>query len=298
MAEEQLNPKYLNRIKQFRLLDDTFFAVCFANDIQLTEFVLRILLDKEDLDVIDTRTQYTMKNLLGHSVTFDVYAADSSGRKYDIEVQRDNRGAIPKRARYHSSLIDGRILEKGEPYQKLPETYVIFITEKDFWEDGLPVYHIERTVMETGKPFGDEAHIIYVNASYATKLPPEDMDALTKLLHDFNCSDPNKMYYSLVAQKVQHFKEDEQEVKHMCQIMEELYEEARQDAFAEAEAKFAEERVAVERAAKAEAEEIAKEKAMKSAIRMIKDGLKVEKISEYTSLPVDKVQELADLIAG
>lgn len=72
-------------------------------------------------------------------------------------------------------------------------------------------------------------------------------------------------------------------------VIEELCEEVRQETLAQAEVKFAAEKTRF-------AEE--RENAMKSAIRMIKDGLKAEKISEYTSLPVEKVQELADLIAG
>lgn len=290
MEEEVRKAKYLERIKRFRLMDDTFFEVCFEHDVKLTEFVLRILLDKADLHVIRAHSQYSIKNLVGHSVTFDAYATDDEGKKYDIEVQRDNRGAIPKRARYHSSLLDGRSLVKNGKYKDLVETYVIFITENDVMGDGLPLYHIERTVMETGRPFNDEAHIVYVNTSYAKVLgwdeeEPDELSPLVKLMHDFRCANPNDMYYDIFAQRTRYFKENEKGVSHMCEIMEELYEEARQ----EAEAKFEEEKVRF-------AEE--KEAAMKNAIRMIKDGLKVEKISEYTSLPVEKVQELADLIAG
>ena len=31
---------------------------------------------------------------------------DSTGKKYDIEVQRSDNGADPYRARYHSSMLD------------------------------------------------------------------------------------------------------------------------------------------------------------------------------------------------
>ncbi|MBQ5544458.1 MAG: hypothetical protein IIU00_02185, partial [Clostridia bacterium] len=45
-------------IQQFRLIDDTFFAVCFENRPDLMEFVLRIILDKDDLHVTEMKTQY------------------------------------------------------------------------------------------------------------------------------------------------------------------------------------------------------------------------------------------------
>ena len=48
---------------------------------------------------------------------------------------------------------------------------------------GLPIYHIDRTAKETGKLFGDESHIIYVNSQI------KDEFALGKLIHDFSCTD-------------------------------------------------------------------------------------------------------------
>ena len=50
---------------------------------------------------------------------------------YNIEVQRNDKGAGVKRARYNSSLIDANVTEPGDEYEKLNETYVIFITEND-----------------------------------------------------------------------------------------------------------------------------------------------------------------------
>lgn len=54
---------------------------------------------------------------------------DLTGRVYNIEIQRSDSGADVKRARYNSSLIDANVTEPGESYEKLNETYVIFITE-------------------------------------------------------------------------------------------------------------------------------------------------------------------------
>ena len=64
-------------------------------------------------------------------VRFDVFARDSKGREYDIEIQRADRGAEPKRARYNSALMDANALKTGEDVGKLRDTYVIFITEND-----------------------------------------------------------------------------------------------------------------------------------------------------------------------
>ena len=96
------------------------------------------------------------------------------GKQYNIEIQRADRGAGGKRARYHSSLIDVNVTEPGDKLENLAETYVIFITERDVMGDGLPIYHINRVVEETGKKFQDEAHIIYVNGAYRRSIASGD----------------------------------------------------------------------------------------------------------------------------
>ena len=269
--DELQHQKNLERIKKLRLLDDDFLSVCFDQDKECTQFVLRILLNKEDLKVIEVKTQYSVKNLQGHSVILDVFATDSNNMRYDIEIQRADRGASPKRARYNSSLIDDQVLIAGDSYEVLPETYVIFITENDVIGKGRPIYHIERMITETGEAFEDGSHIVYVNAAY------KDDSQLGKLMHDFSCANPNDMNYSVLAQKTRYFKEDTKGVTHMCRIMEEMCAEVRAEGFADGKANA--------------------EVAIKNAIRMLKDGLQVEKISQYTELPVEKVEELAALIA-
>lgn len=55
-------------------------------------------------------------------------------KPYDIEIQRSDKGAGAKRARYNSALMDADITEPGEEAEKLPESYVIFITENDIYK--------------------------------------------------------------------------------------------------------------------------------------------------------------------
>ncbi|MBQ7733775.1 MAG: hypothetical protein IJT58_07130 [Synergistaceae bacterium] len=75
------------------------------------------------------------------------------------------------------------------------ENVVIFITATDVLKGNLPIYTIERTVTQTGKPFGDGTYIIYVNASI------QDMTTeLGKLMHDFTCPDTSKMCYAMLAE--------------------------------------------------------------------------------------------------
>ena len=97
---------------------------------------------------------------------------------------------------------------------------MIFITENDVLERGLPIYHIDRVIKETGEVFQDESHIIYVNSQMRNET------ALGKLMHDFSCTSAKDMYYEVLAERVHYFKEDEKGVATMCKAMEEMRNEA------------------------------------------------------------------------
>ena len=127
--------------------------------------------------------------------------------------------------RYHSAIRDVSSLEPGQDFTKLPTTYVIIITEEDYWGEGLPLYHIDRVIRENGKDFGDSAHIIYVNAAY------QGDDPIGLLMADFRERNPNKMHYPELANRVNALKNSEEEVKKMCQAMEITYNEGRIEGY-------------------------------------------------------------------
>ena len=258
LTEEQLHEQDLQRIKDFKLMDDGFLNACFADNIPATELILRIILGKTDLIVNSVETQKTLKNLFGRSLRLDIKATDLMKKVYNVEVQRDDTGADPKRARYHGSLMDANIVEPGEKFQNIPETYVIFITERDYFEQRKPIYEADRYYR--GKrnkliPLNDGLHIVYVNGAYKGK------SDIGKLAHDFRCTEPDDMYFKELAERARYFKKDEGGVKEMCKMLEDM----RTD------------------------------NSKQIALRMIADGkLSIEKIAEYTSLPVEVVKELAE----
>ena len=221
---DQRYEETLQRIKRLRLFDDDFFTKCFEGSPECTELLLHIILERPDLRVVEVKVQYTIKNLQGRSVRLDIFAVDSTGKRYNIEIQRDDRGAGARRARFNSSLIDANILLAGDDPENLPENYVIFITEHDVLGWNKPVYHIERTIRETGSLFGDGSHILYVNGSWRDESP------VGRLMHDFSCTEPDDMNYALLADRVRYFKEDKEGVQTMCKIIEDYAKEAAKEA--------------------------------------------------------------------
>ena len=214
MLKKGVRSEYWALIQRFRLIDDTFFNVCFDNYIEGMQLLLRIFFGRDDLVVKHVVAQRSTDNLYGRGVRFDVLAEDSEGKIYACEVQRANKGAIPRRARYNSSMMDARELAKGEEYSKLPETWVIFITENDIYGAGFPLYHVERIVQELQRPFDDGAHILYVNGANRDDTP------LGRLMQDFFCENPEQMNYKELAERADYFKAGAEGVNTMCELME------------------------------------------------------------------------------
>ena len=225
LTEEQWHEKYLQTLENYRPIDDDFFTKLFQDNIPLAEKVLRIITDVKDLHLTSIKTQETLKKLAGsRSVRFDAFGHDNLNREFDIEVQRADSGASPKRARYHSSSIDTNYLKAGQDFDVLPTTYVIFITENDIFGKNELIYRFDRMDKKLGLSFDDEAHIIYVNGAYNN---PNDTSELAKLVHDFRCSNADEMYTQLLAERTRYFKETPEGVSEMCKAMEEMQKTAR-----------------------------------------------------------------------
>lgn len=225
---KQQHQEDLQRLRDLRPIDDDFMRCLFQDNIPLAEFVLRIITDKQDLIITDCETQKDMKRLVGaRSICLDAYGTDSNGKRYDLEIQRQEKGADPHRARYHSSVMDVENLHSGQKFKELPDTYTIFIIEKDFYGKSEPVYPIERMNLATGKPFEDGEHILYVNGEYRGE------SNLGKLMHDFNCTQASDMNFKLMADRTRYLKENPKGVKEMCRIMEDMRNESLKEGIRE-----------------------------------------------------------------
>ena len=213
---EQRYEEYRKILKKLTIMSDIFMRNVLKEK-ECTEYLLRIIMQKKDLHVVEQTIQKDYKNLQGRSGILDCVARDGQDKQYDIEIQQENEGASPKRARYHSSLMDCNTLKPGQNFDELPENYVIFITRKDVLQKGLPICHIERKIRETKDDFQDGSHMIYVNSQN------EEDSELGRLMHDLNCMDADEMYSEVLAKRVKELKETEEGVERMCTEMEEIY---------------------------------------------------------------------------
>ena len=268
-SSSAMKPEYLAELEQMRLMDDTFMSKCLENAPECIELILQVILGKKDLKVVKSQTEYPIKSLQGRGVRFDVFARDSEGREYDIEIQRSDHGAEPRRARYNSALMDANALDSGEDFAKLRDTYVIFITEDDVMGDGQELYSYLRIEESSGKRLRDGTHIIYVNG--ATRSETE----IGRLIHDLLCRDAAEMYFDVLRIRVSQFKNSEEGRHYMCEAMERI--EARGEARGKLEGK----------------REGRRETMLATAKRLLANGkLMLKEIAECSGLSLAQVKKL------
>ena len=262
--------RYRGLLKNFTLMNDVFMRNVFK-DRECTEYVLQVILEKKDLKVREQIIQKDYKNLQGRSAILDCVALDADERQYNIEIQQENEGASPKRARYHSGLMDMNTLNAGQDFDELPETHVIFITRDDVLGYNLPIYHIGRKIEEVGTDFKDEAYIIYVNSSR------QDDTELGRLMKDFHCKNAEDIHSEVLARRVYELKETQEGVDSMCREMDEIYNEGakrgRDEGIAQG-IEFGE-----------------MKKAKETALALAEKGMSVADIADIVKVSVKLVQE-------
>ena len=274
MADEKIMPenglevryeRYKGIIKNFTLMSDIFMRNVFKQR-ECLEYVLQVIMEKQDLKVIDQIIQKDYKNLQGRSAIMDCVARDSEGKQFDVEIQQDNEGASPKRARYHSGLMDMNTLNPGQDFDELPESYVIFITRDDILGYDFPIYHIDRHIKEADDSFQDEAHIIYVNSR------KQEGTELGRLMHDLHCKNADEMHSPVLAKRVHELKDTQKGVELMCHEMEKIYSEGMESGEKRGELKAKKE----------------------TALSLAEMGLPVEKIAKAVNHDVNEVQKWID----
>ena len=262
---EQRYERYKEKIKHFTIMNDIFMRNVLK-EISCTEYILQVIMNRTDLKVIDQTLQKDYKNLQGRSAILDCVAKDAENNFFNVEIQGENDGASPKRARYHCGLLDMNLLNPGDLFDNLPETYVIFITKNDVLGYNQPISHIQRRIKETEDIFQDGQHILYVNSK------KQDDTELGRLMHDLHCKEADKIYTNVLSARVQQLKETTEGVNQMCQELEEIYNEGEQSGFLRGE----------------QSGEL--KKARETALTLLDMGMPAEQIAKAVNLSIETVQ--------
>lgn len=203
-------------VSQFNLMDDTFFAVVMENN-DAAEYLLSHLLNKK-VKVIENKTQYSIRNAEGHSIVLDALVTDEDNKLYNVEIQVGSRNNHERRIRYYHAAIDWSFLSKGKDYSKLPDLYMIFISEFDPFKKNKVHYKIKHYVEDADLEYDNGIYIHYFNTAVT------DGTFLSELMQYLKLSDPNNNKFGALSKQVNNCKTVNEEVDTMCKAVEEYAE--------------------------------------------------------------------------
>ena len=228
-AKEQLTKYDKNyqqtqeKIAKYRPIDDTFFEK-IAEDSEVCEELLRVILQDSELRVLEVNPQKSIKNLQGRSVRLDALCVRGDKRFCNIEVHRANDENPLKRIRYNTSCITANIVTPGEKFEMLPEINAVYISEFDVFKLKRTIYHIEPIITETKDVVDNGLHEIHVNTAI------DDGSEISELMQCFLQTDVNNKKFPKFSQRVYYFKHNKEGIKTMCSISEEFRQEGIQQA--------------------------------------------------------------------
>lgn len=146
--------------------NDYIFGFVMRNRELCEGLLRRILPNVRGLKVVEVRQQSVVENALGvHGIRLDIYARDSKGVLYDIEMQTSSIKHLPRRMRFYQGTLDSRNLEKGTDYSRLPKTYIIFVCCFDPFNKGRLLYRFENYCKEADQYLDDGSAKFVVNVT-------------------------------------------------------------------------------------------------------------------------------------
>lgn len=217
-------------IQSLNVIDDVFFHKV-AEDPEVCEEILRIILEKPKLKVIQCQVQRFLRNNGAHSVILDALCELDDGSLANIEVQKADDDNHQKRVRFNQSNIDTLFAEKGIKYEELPDIYMVFISKFDIFDKGRTIYHIDRVIRETGDVVENGIYELYVN------LAVSDGTEIAELMQYFKTSVGTNEKFEKLCSRVDYFKHEREGVKVMATLFEQYVAKERAEERAEEQKK-------------------------------------------------------------
>ncbi len=222
----------VKELKELNLTSDLLSSVVFEDTAAIQD-VLRILTGICDLKILRVEPQRSLRNLYGRSSILDIWAEDSRGNQYNMEIQIAENEDHLKRSRFIQSRIDSRSLGSGMGYDELPDLYLIFVTEKDFLNVRTGITRIVRIIKGTDRQIENGVHEIYANLEYPAE--DEEVTRLLQFIGDTNNPEISRDGFQNLSERVEYLKNETGGARGMCELMEREWNNGREEGRKEGE---------------------------------------------------------------
>ena len=187
-------------LSELPLRNDFMFSQVMRSD-EISKLFLEALLGIEIGRIVFIDRQKDIADSYEyHSIRLDVYLKDNKGTVFNVEVQVDRRNDLPKRVRFYQSSIDRTELPKGADYASLSDSYIIFVSDFDYFHIGKAVGERVSFLKGTDVPYEDGSHVYFLNSRYTE---PNASKAILEFLDLIRTNDVGRPYETPLGQKTQ-----------------------------------------------------------------------------------------------
>ena len=138
----------IKRFEDLTLQDDFMFCKVMQNP-DLCKRLIEMILSDTIGKIAYISVQHNINTYeQAKSVRFDVLVQTENGKFYDVEIQVNNEKNIPKRMRFYQAAIDISFLDRGNSYNNLNDSFIIFICTFDAIGKNKPIYTFENICLE------------------------------------------------------------------------------------------------------------------------------------------------------
>ena len=228
-----------------------FYKLKLSSDFMFKQVMMRKRICKHLLEEV-LQTKIADITYLEAEQTIDVYPdsrgirldiklADANGTHYNLEMQVNNplniitgKSLLPKRTRYYQAMLDIDLLQKGQDFDALAPTYIIFICLFDFLQDAQRIYTFKKRCLENlDIELADNSTVMFLNTT-GTK---GDVSTDVQSLYDYiNNNAITSDFTQEIADTIIAIKNDKK-VRKAYMTYEMRMKDLRNEALAEGEAK-------------------------------------------------------------
>ncbi len=257
-------------VEELTFADDFMFGAVMMDKEICTGVIERLL--KIEVDHIEyPELQKSLQPYYqSRGARFDVYVKGSN-TVFDIEINTYREDDVWLRTRYYQSLLDTDNLLRGEPYKKLKESYILFISLEDPFTKGLSSYTAVQVLKEEpDAQIDDRTHKVVYNASAWKKERDPDIRNFLRYVYE---NIPEDDFTDIITRRVLKLKADEifkgeyrQVTIHEFDVLEKGREEGRAEG--------------------------ARATALENARNLLKNGVTPEIVAKSIGLEMDEVLRL------
>ena len=260
----------LTKFDQLTIQSDFIFKKVMSRK-RICKHLLEELLQIKIADISYPEVERTLDVYYdSRGIRLDIIVADDKNTHYNLEMQVKNpvdslsgEYLLPKRTRYYQAMMDVDSLQKGQDFDKLPPTFVIFICVFDLFKEAQRVYTFKKQCLEKpGLALDDQATVVFLNTLGTNGSVSKDLQSFCDYI---NNNIVTSEFTDEIAKTIVDVKYDKKARKEYM-LYEIRMKDLRNEALAEGKVNIA-----------------------KNLLRM---GLSVAEVAEGTELPVSEIEKI------